>query len=52
MCILLSMDRTNVFLTKEQKEVLKKLAEKKNVSMADLIRRAIDEYLKKEEKKR
>jgi len=50
------MVRTNIFLEKEQKKLLKALAvkestEEKPVSMADLIRRAIDLFLESEAKK-
>lgn len=39
------MIRTQIQLTEEQSRSLKKLAEKKNVSVAELIRRSVDSYL-------
>jgi len=39
--------RMNVFLTPEQKHVLERLAEKTGAPVAELIRRAIDAYLKR-----
>ncbi len=43
--------RTNIYLPQEQIRRLRKLAEKKDVSVSELVRRAIEDYLKKEEKK-
>ena len=43
--------RTNIYLPEEQSRRLKKLAQKKDVSVSELVRRAIEEYLSKEEKK-
>jgi predicted transcriptional regulator len=43
--------RTNIYLPEEQIRRLKKLGQKKDVSMSELVRRAIEEYLKREEKK-
>ena len=39
------MIRTQIQLTEEQSKSLKNLAEKKNVSVAELIRRSVDSYL-------
>jgi predicted DNA-binding protein len=39
------MIRTQIQLTEEQSERLKAIAEQENVSMAELIRRAIDHWL-------
>lgn len=39
------MIRTQIQLTEEQSYGLKKLAEKDNVSIAELIRRSVDRYL-------
>jgi len=39
--------RMNVYLTPEQKQVLDKMAEKTGAPVAELIRRAIDAYLKR-----
>jgi len=43
--------RTNIYLPEEQIRRLKKLGQKKDVSVSELVRRAIEEYLKREEKK-
>jgi len=43
------MIRINVYLPKPILDKLKKIAKKKDTSYADLIRRAVEEYLKKEE---
>jgi len=43
--------RTNIYLPEEQTRRLRKLAQKKDVSMSELVRRAIEEYLNKEEKR-
>ena len=43
--------RTNIYLPEEQARRLKKLSENKDVSMSELVRRAIEEYLKIEETK-
>ena len=42
------MIRTNIYLTDQQKEKLDKLSRKTGLANAEIIRRAIDEYLKKE----
>jgi predicted DNA-binding protein len=39
------MERTNIYLTKPQKDALEKLSAKVGISTAELIRRIIDEYL-------
>jgi predicted DNA-binding protein len=41
------MDRTQIYLTPEQKEALLDLSKNTSTSMAELIRLAIDEYLSK-----
>ena len=43
--------RTNIYLPLEQVERLRKLAKKKDVSVSELIRRAVEDYLTKEERK-
>ena len=43
--------RTNIYLPEEQIRRLKKLGQKKDVSVSELVRRAIEEYLKREESK-
>ena len=43
--------RTNIFLTRVQQKELKALAKKTGVSVAALVRVAIDGYLKKKGKK-
>jgi predicted DNA-binding protein len=37
--------RMNIYLTKEQKNVLEKLSAKSGAPVAELIRRAVDQYL-------
>ena len=44
--------RTNFYIPEPAIERLKKLAEKKDVSVSELVRRAIEEYLVREEKKK
>lgn len=44
--------RYNVYLHPEQKQRLDKLAAKSGAVIAELIRRAIDDYLNRQEKKR
>jgi predicted DNA-binding protein len=46
------MKRINYHVTERQIERLKALSERTGLSVADLIRRAIDAYLEREEKKR
>ena len=41
------MKRTTIFLTKQQFEKLKKLSGASGLAMADLVRRAIDDFLLK-----
>lgn len=41
------MVRTQIQLTEEQSTNLRQLAEQENVSVAELIRRSVDHYLKK-----
>ena len=40
-----SMKRNQIYLTDMQKEQLTKLAQKKGISMSELIRRILDDYL-------
>lgn len=42
------MKRTNIYLTEPSVGKLKALAEKTGLSVAELIRRAIDDFLKKQ----
>jgi predicted DNA-binding protein len=42
------MQRTNIYLTENQMKRLKALSKKKGVSVAELIRRVLDEWLEKE----
>jgi predicted DNA-binding protein len=39
------MERTNIYLTKPQLEKLRKLAIESGLTVAELVRRAIDKYL-------
>lgn len=41
------MERTQVYLTSEQKAALEKLSRQKSVPMADLVREALNEYIAK-----
>ena len=43
--------RTNIFLTRVQQKKLRILAKKSGASVAALVRIAIDDYLKKKERK-
>ncbi len=43
--------RTNIYLPLEQVERLRKLARKKDVSVSELIRRAVEAYLAQQEGK-
>ena len=45
------MKRTNIYLTERQMKALQKKADKMGLSMAELVRRILDEYLDKEERK-
>jgi len=45
-----NMIRTNIHLPKPQKEALRKIAEEKDVPVAELIRRAIDEWMERQAK--
>jgi predicted DNA-binding protein len=38
--------RTNIYLTTEQKKLLERLSDRTGAPVAELIRRAIDDYLK------
>lgn len=42
------MTRTQIFLTDTERKLLKNSAKKLGISMAELIRRILDEHLKKE----
>ena len=44
------MQRTNLFLTEKQIAALKAVAKKTGLTYSELIRRAIDEYLKRHSK--
>ena len=45
-CYYLHMKRTALFLRREQLEKLQRLSDKTGAPLAELIRRAIDAYLK------
>lgn len=45
------MKRTSLFLTERQLERLAKVADKKGIPVAELIRRILDEYLDAKESK-
>jgi predicted DNA-binding protein len=42
------MQRTNIYLTENQMKRFKALSKKKGVSVAELIRRVLDQWLEKE----
>jgi predicted DNA-binding protein len=44
--------RTNIYLTAEQVKRLKALNEKTGAPVAELVRRAVDEYLRKRAKEK
>lgn len=46
------MERISLFLTEKQIERLKRLSEESGLPVAELIRRAVDEYLDKVSQKR
>jgi hypothetical protein len=46
-CILMPMKRTAIFLKEEQIQKLQRLSDKTGAPVAELIRRAIDGYLKR-----
>lgn len=39
------MNRTQIYLTSRQIKVLKQIAEQKDISMSELIRRLLDKYI-------
>lgn len=41
------MKRTNIFLPEQQRTALQAMAEKTGLTVAELVRRAIDEYMKR-----
>lgn len=41
------MIRTQIYLDKDQKRALERLSTQEEISMAELIRRAVDEFLKR-----
>jgi ribbon-helix-helix protein len=41
------MKRTNIYLSTKQLEALTKLSEKIDLSVAETVRRAVDDYLRK-----
>jgi len=43
-----TMNRTNIYLPEKIKSALDKLSKETGLSMAELVRRAIDEFLKKQ----
>jgi predicted DNA-binding protein len=51
MYIILTMKRVNYHLTEDQIKRLQGLAERTGLSVAEIIRRAIDEYLDKKEER-
>ncbi len=51
MYIIQTMKRVNYHLTEEQIKRLQSLGEKTGLSVAEIIRRAVDEYLDRKEKK-
>lgn len=45
------MKRTNIYFADQQIKTLKQLSDNKGISVAEIVRRAIDEYLGKQERK-
>jgi len=45
--MLYTMKRTNIFLPQPQLDKLRKLADETGLTVAELVRRAIDDFLKK-----
>jgi len=43
--------RTNIYLPEDQLKRLKKISTLKDLSVSEIVRRSIEEYLTKEEKK-
>lgn len=46
------MERSQIYFTKQEKDFFKDDAKKKGISMAELIRRVLDEYIEKKLKQR
>jgi hypothetical protein len=46
------MKRTNIHIAQDQLDRLRSLAERKGVSYAELVRRAIEAYLDREERRK
>jgi predicted transcriptional regulator len=44
----MSYIRTNIYLSKKQKDEMKALAKVKDIRSAELVRRAIDEFLERQ----
>jgi predicted DNA-binding ribbon-helix-helix protein len=44
--------RTNIYLSKPQKAALEKMAKEKGISVAELVRRFLDQELGREQKQR
>jgi predicted DNA-binding ribbon-helix-helix protein len=44
------MERTQIMLEEEQKQILKKIAEQKNWSFSELVREMLDEQIEKHQK--
>jgi len=51
-CIMVSMPkiRMNIYLTAKQKDVLEKLSDRTGAPVAELVRRAVDAYVKTRKK--
>jgi predicted DNA-binding ribbon-helix-helix protein len=47
----MGLRRTNIYLTENETKHLNKIARQKGISVAELIRRILDEWLEKYEKK-
>ena len=39
------MERTQIYLTREEREALKSIAERRNQSQSEIIREAVDRYI-------
>jgi hypothetical protein len=45
-------ERTNIYLSKPQKAALEKIAKEKGISVAELVRRSIDQDLDREQRQK
>lgn len=48
----LNVKRTNIYLSENQLKQFKKLSKEKGIAFSELIRRALDQFLEKQNRKR